>query len=90
MNTGITDAVALGDVLARVLDGGSADLLDEYGAARRPVARQVVAFTDRMTRLAGLDRRLRRVRNLVVGVVAHNPIVRRQASPGACPGLVYR
>jgi 2-polyprenyl-6-methoxyphenol hydroxylase-like FAD-dependent oxidoreductase len=89
MNTGITDAVTLGDVLARVLDGGSADLLDEYGAVRRPVARQVVAFTDRMTRLAGLDRRLRRVRNLVIGVLAHNPIVRRELA-WRLSGLVYR
>ena len=89
MNTGITDAVALGDVLGSVLDGGSEDLLDEYGAARQPVARQVVAFTDRITRLAALDRRLRRVRNLVVGLVAKNPIVRRRLA-WRLSGLVYR
>ena len=39
MNLGICDAVALGDTLADVLDGGPDALLDEYAAARRPLRR---------------------------------------------------
>ena len=42
MNLGIQDAVALSEALAGVLDGGPDSLLDEYSAARRPIARDVV------------------------------------------------
>ena len=40
MNLGIQDAVALGEALAGVLDGGPDSLLDEYSAARRPIAQR--------------------------------------------------
>ena len=56
MNLGIQDAVALSEALAGVLAGGPDSLLDEYSAARRPIARDVVAMTDRLTRLATLPR----------------------------------
>ncbi len=45
MNTGMQDAHALGRALAE-------HRLDSYEAARRPVAERVVAFTDRLTRIA--------------------------------------
>ncbi|MET7410376.1 FAD-dependent monooxygenase [Streptomyces parvulus] len=45
MNTGIQDGHALGHAIA-------AGRLDDYEAQRRPVARRVVAFTHRMTRVA--------------------------------------
>jgi 2-polyprenyl-6-methoxyphenol hydroxylase-like FAD-dependent oxidoreductase len=45
MNTGIQDAYALGRAFAT-------GELDGYEARRRPVAQRVVAFTDRMTRIA--------------------------------------
>jgi 2-polyprenyl-6-methoxyphenol hydroxylase-like FAD-dependent oxidoreductase len=89
MNTGITDAAALSEVLATVLDGGPADLLDGYGARRRPVAEQVVALTDRATRVATVNGRLRPARNLLIGVVAKSPIVRRRLA-WRLSGLVYR
>ena len=57
MNLGIQDAVALADALSAVLAGGADSLLDEYSAARRPIAQSVVAMTDRLTRLATLPRR---------------------------------
>ncbi|WP_433331168.1 FAD-dependent oxidoreductase [Spirillospora sp. CA-294931] len=89
MNTGIADAVELGGALARVLDGGSEDLLDEYAAGRRPVAEQVVGLADRLTRLATVDRRARRVRNLALrGLGALPPFRRRLAL--RLSGLVYR
>jgi 2-polyprenyl-6-methoxyphenol hydroxylase-like FAD-dependent oxidoreductase len=89
MNTGITDAAALSEVLARVLDGGPADLLDGYGAGRRPVAQQVVALTHRATRVATVNGRLRPARNLLIGAVARSPLVRRRLA-WRLSGLVYR
>ncbi|MCZ4123822.1 FAD-dependent oxidoreductase [Streptomyces sp. H39-S7] len=70
MNTGIQDAFALGRAIAR-------DRLDGYEAQRRPVAERVVAFTDRMTRIATTRSRvLRTVRNLVLPVVSRIPAFR--------------
>ncbi len=68
MNTGIQDAMVLGrvlsDVLVRRRDGA---LLDDYERVRRPVAQRVIAFTDRMTRIATLrTTRRRAVRNTVI------------------------
>jgi 2-polyprenyl-6-methoxyphenol hydroxylase-like FAD-dependent oxidoreductase len=53
--------------------------LEEYERARRPVADRVVAFTDRLTRLATLrSSRARSVRNGVIGVIGRIPAVRRR------------
>ncbi|WP_069467780.1 FAD-dependent monooxygenase, partial [Actinacidiphila rubida] len=72
MNTGIQDAYALGRALAE-------DRLDGYEALRRPVAQRVVAFTDRMTRLATVRRPAARgVRNVVLPVVSRVPAFRRR------------
>jgi 2-polyprenyl-6-methoxyphenol hydroxylase-like FAD-dependent oxidoreductase len=77
MNTGIQDAVALGTLLVRVLKGE--DVLDEYESTRRPVALGVVAFTDRMTRMATITSApLRAVRDTVLPVVTRIPAVRRR------------
>ncbi len=80
MNTGIQDAVALGHALSAVL-GGRADesRLDEYEQTRRPVAERVVAFTDRMTRMATLrSPRSRAVRNAAIRVIGRIPALRRR------------
>ncbi|MEV5651491.1 FAD-dependent oxidoreductase [Nocardia sp. NPDC052254] len=67
MNTGIQDAALLGTLLARVLRGEPEALLDDYERTRRPVALDVVSFTDRMTRMATLRQRpARAVRNTVI------------------------
>jgi 2-polyprenyl-6-methoxyphenol hydroxylase-like FAD-dependent oxidoreductase len=72
MNTGIQDAVALAAVLAE----GTG--LDRYEARRRPVAADVVALTDRMTRVATLHSRpLIAARNTVLPLVGRIPAVRR-------------
>ena len=42
MNLGIQDAVALADALAAVLGGEPETVLDDYSAARRPIAKDVV------------------------------------------------
>jgi 2-polyprenyl-6-methoxyphenol hydroxylase-like FAD-dependent oxidoreductase len=89
MNLGIQDGVALADALARVLAGEPESVLDDYSAARRPIAQQVVAMTDRLTRLATLPRAARPLRNAVIGLAGRIPAVRR-ALATQLSGLVYR
>ncbi|MET7768034.1 FAD-dependent monooxygenase [Nocardia sp. NPDC005366] len=77
MNTGIQDAAVLGGLLARVLAGEPEALLDTYETTRRPVARDVVAFTDRMTRMATLGSRpARLIRNAALSILIRVPAVR--------------
>jgi 2-polyprenyl-6-methoxyphenol hydroxylase-like FAD-dependent oxidoreductase len=72
MNTGIQDAAELA---RRILDGTE----DGYEAVRRPVAVDVVAMTDRMTRAATTGNpAARAIRNTVLAVVGHNGSVRRK------------
>ena len=80
MNTGIRDAVALGHALAGELGGGaSGNRLDDYERARRPVAQRVVAFTDRITRLATLrGARIRTARNEMISLIGRVPLVRHR------------
>jgi 2-polyprenyl-6-methoxyphenol hydroxylase-like FAD-dependent oxidoreductase len=89
MNLGLQDAVALSDALAAVLAGGPDTLLDDYSAARRPIARSVVSITDRMTRLATLPRILRPLRNIAFSIVGRIPAANR-ALAWRLSGLVYR
>jgi 2-polyprenyl-6-methoxyphenol hydroxylase-like FAD-dependent oxidoreductase len=89
MNLGIQDAVALADALTSVLSGALETLLDEYSAARRPIALGVVALTDRLTRLATLPRVLRPVRNAAIGLAGRVPAVRRTLAM-RLSGLIYR
>ena len=78
MNTGIQDAVALGRALTAVVRGAKESRLDEYDRVRRPVAQKVVAFTDRMTRMATLRTpRARAMRNILVGLIGRIPAFRR-------------
>jgi 2-polyprenyl-6-methoxyphenol hydroxylase-like FAD-dependent oxidoreductase len=77
MNTGIQDGVTLGRLLATALRTADDTVLDEYERVRRPVAEQVVAFTDRMTRMATLrGRRQRAVRNAAIRTIGALPMVR--------------
>jgi 2-polyprenyl-6-methoxyphenol hydroxylase-like FAD-dependent oxidoreductase len=89
MNLGIQDAVALADALAAVLGGAPDSVLDEYSAARRPIAQQVVEMTDRLTRLATLPRAARPIRNTAISLVGRIPSVRR-ALAMRLSGLVNR
>lgn len=89
MNAGITDAVALGTTLHQILDGGTPDLLDSYGAARRPVALEVVKLADRLTKLATADRALRPIRNVVLGLLGRIPALRHRLARRLA-GLDYR
>ncbi|CAG7653738.1 FAD-dependent monooxygenase [Actinacidiphila bryophytorum] len=72
MNTGIQDGYALGRAFAE-------DALDGYEPQRRPVAQRVVAFTDRMTRMATLRRRpARAARNAVLPLATRVPALRNR------------
>jgi 2-polyprenyl-6-methoxyphenol hydroxylase-like FAD-dependent oxidoreductase len=88
MNAGILDALALADALAGALAGDTA-ALDAYGTQRRPVARQVVAFADRLTRLATLPRGLRAARNALLRLLSRLPAFRSRLA-WRLSGLVYR
>ncbi len=88
MNAGILDAVSLADALMAAL-ADDAGALDAYGALRRPVAAQIVALADRLTRMATIRPGLRRVRNLLLSTVSRLPLVRRQLA-WRLSGLVYR
>ncbi|MDT5107032.1 MAG: hypothetical protein QOI25_4545 [Mycobacterium sp.] len=89
MNLGIQDAVALAEALTLVVGGAPDAVLDEYAAARRPIAAQVITLTDRLTRLATLPRALRPIRNVVMGMAGRIAAVRR-ALARRLSGLVYR
>ncbi|WP_433757540.1 FAD-dependent oxidoreductase [Nocardia sp. CA-135398] len=79
MNTGIQDAAFLGPLLARVVNGEPDNVLDTYETTRRPVALGVVAFTDRMTKMATLrPLPARVVRNTVMTVATRIPAVRNK------------
>lgn len=79
MNIGIQDAYTLGVALADAARDNDTRRLDRYDYRRRPVAREVVALTDRMTRLATLKPGWRQsLRNALVPVLSHIPPLRRR------------
>ncbi len=70
MNTGIQDGHALGRALAT-------GQLDGYETRRRPVAQRVVAFADRMTRIATTrNPAARHARNTALPLLGHLPGLR--------------
>lgn len=88
MNAGILDAMRLADALVEALAGDDA-ALDAYGRERRPVAQQIVALADRLTRLATVPPAMRRFRNLVLRGLALLPPFREKLAM-RLSGLVYR
>lgn len=74
MNTGIVDAMLLGQLLPRVVRGGPERLLDDYGALRRPAAAMVLGLAGRLTRLALVRGRFGRgLRNLMLRALDRVP-----------------
>jgi len=72
MNTGLQDAHNLACTLADVLQGRASEAyLDSYEAERRPVARRVIAVTERAFALVTSDRRaVRSAIRMLVPIVA--------------------
>lgn len=88
MNAGILDALSLAAALVQALRG-DAQAFDVYGAVRKPVAQEIVAFADRLTRLATARPIMRPLRNLALRLVASVPAFRRNLA-WRLSGLVYR
>jgi 2-polyprenyl-6-methoxyphenol hydroxylase-like FAD-dependent oxidoreductase len=77
MNTGLQDGISLAGTLAAALshrdDGG----LDAWATERHRIAADVVAFTDRLTRMATMkSRAAQTVRNLAMASMGRLPPVR--------------
>ncbi|MER8742921.1 FAD-dependent monooxygenase [Mesorhizobium sp. M1004] len=80
MNTGIIDAVVLGQLLGDVVNGiRSATELDLYEKLRRPAAQEVLDLAGKMTEMAlAHDPAKRFVRNLSLSLVNLLPFVKRR------------
>jgi 2-polyprenyl-6-methoxyphenol hydroxylase-like FAD-dependent oxidoreductase len=89
MNTGIQDAIALAEALAATIKSGDEEPLNTYDAIRRPIARQVVALADRLTRVATVSRQLRPLRNTFLRFLACIPSFHRRLA-WRLSGLTYR
>jgi len=87
-SAGILDAMRLSEALVKALAGDAA-ALDSYGIERRPVAQQVVALADRLTRLATVRPGLRALRNMLLSTLSGLPLFRRNLA-WRQSGLVYR
>jgi len=88
MNAGILDAMRLAEALVEALAGNTLGL-DAYGAERRPIALEVLALADRLTRLATVRPALRGLRNFLLSALARLPRFRNQLA-WRLSGLVYR
>lgn len=80
MNTGLVDAVVLGQLLADVLSGKAPEAtLDLYEEKRRPAAAEVLELASRLTKIATVRSSLGRIgRNLVLRVLGSSPVFRRK------------
>ncbi|MFC8383932.1 FAD-dependent oxidoreductase [Nocardia sp. NPDC057272] len=77
MNTGIQDAGLLATLLTKVTAGEPDSILDTYETVRRPIALDVVAFTDRMTTMATFQSApIRFARNTALRLLSRIPAVR--------------
>ena len=77
MNIGIHDGATLAEALSQTLEDGNDARLDDWAAARRKVATDVVTLTDRMTRIATPKSPTgQALRNMAVAFVGYLPPVR--------------
>ncbi len=77
MNTGIQDSVSLAEMLTRTLQDGDDTRLNTWAIERHKIATDVVALTDRMTRVATMTSPTgQALRNIAVAFAGHLPPVR--------------
>jgi 2-polyprenyl-6-methoxyphenol hydroxylase-like FAD-dependent oxidoreductase len=77
MNTGIQDSTSLAEALAKTLKDGDEARLDVWASQRHKVASDVVATTDRITRVATMKSAAgQTLRNLAIAFAGHLPPVR--------------
>ncbi|MEV4629445.1 FAD-dependent oxidoreductase [Micromonospora sp. NPDC049523] len=89
MNLGLRDGVALADALADVLSGAPETVLDGYATNRRSVAREVVGFAERLTRIGTTPPALRPLRNAALRLLSSRPAARGRVV-GRLAGLTDR
>ena len=78
MNTGIQDAISLGDALAKTLKNGSERPLDAWAEWRHGIAAEVIRLADRLTWTATIENRAGQiVRNALIQIVGHVPVARQ-------------
>lgn len=78
MNTGIQDAVSLGEALAEAAGLGNDRQLTAWAERRHRVAEGVVRLTDRMTRTATVENRAAQaLRNAALQLIGHLPAARQ-------------
>lgn len=82
MNTGIIDAIVLGELLADVVSGARPEgELGRYETLRRPAAQMVLGASDRLTRMATVRSPLRRLlRNALLRLLDAIPAFKRRAA----------
>ncbi len=77
MNTGIQDAVSLAHALTETLRDGDEARIDRWAEARHRIAVDVVALTDRITRVATMKSPIgQSLRNAAVAFMGHLPPIR--------------
>lgn len=78
MNTGLVDAVILGQMFVRVVgEGAPESLLDQYEELRRPAAAKVLGLAGRLTMIATIRSPvIRLLRNALLRTVGHTHRVR--------------
>jgi 2-polyprenyl-6-methoxyphenol hydroxylase-like FAD-dependent oxidoreductase len=78
MNTGIQDAISLGDALAKTFVNGSERPLDAWADWRHDIAGEVIRLADRLTWTATIENRAGQiVRNALIQFVGHVPAARQ-------------
>ncbi|MEM7788368.1 MAG: FAD-dependent monooxygenase [Bacteroidota bacterium] len=78
LGAGLRDAWTLAPLLADVVDGAPADLLDVYEAVRRPHVEAVIRQAVRLGRVATLPRPLASVRDAALRAAHRVPALRRR------------
>ncbi|NUS72235.1 MAG: FAD-dependent oxidoreductase [Corynebacteriales bacterium] len=89
MNAGITDAIALAELMGQALEHNAPALMDAYNTTRRPVAENVLTLAGRLTKLATASPAMRPFRNLMLRALAKVPSARKRLA-WQLSGLVYR
>ena len=76
MNTGIQDAMSLADIFGAMGGAGDAAQLDAWASDRHHIAKDVVALTDYLTRIATLrSPTARTLRNAAINIAGHLPFL---------------
>ncbi len=88
MNAGILDAINLSDALQKAL-AGNMNALDEYENIRRPVAKEILKLSSRLTKVATAQNTKRYVRNIILIVFSLLPSLKRRLAL-QLSGLIYR